>query len=369
MRLPAFQDLSKEQDEINNLPLDGNHLVTGPPGTGKTVMALYRAQILHIGGRPSNLLMFSNVLAQYTKLAAETLELDGTVRTFHSWFEGLWRKHYGGQPPVAKPADRWSYDWAQILSRFLADPPPANLLGDLLLDEGQDVPPEFYGLARYLARHATVFADENQKLYAHNSTLKEIRSNLGRDVTEHRLTRNYRNSREIALLAKHYYCGAPTGVPELPSRRGPKPTLTRYGKLNDFVEYLARYEATFSDKQIGVACYRSKLQKKLMSRLATKGTTHAPETYISREADHRKVRFDTPGIKILNYQSIKGLEFDTLFVPELQEYSQDPSASAPRMLFYVLVSRARDELHLSCSGEGPEPPLVADVPTDLLERR
>jgi Cdc6-like AAA superfamily ATPase len=66
MKLPSYQDLSKEQDRINNLPLEGSYLVTGPPGTGKTVMALYRAQMLSKRNAKAQLLMYSRLLSQYT---------------------------------------------------------------------------------------------------------------------------------------------------------------------------------------------------------------------------------------------------------------------------------------------------------------
>ena len=75
VRLPAFEDLSKEQDLIYNLDLDGNHLVTGPPGTGKSIMALYRAQVLSFDEREPAVLMYNNVLQQYTKQAAEQVSI------------------------------------------------------------------------------------------------------------------------------------------------------------------------------------------------------------------------------------------------------------------------------------------------------
>lgn len=41
--LPKYSELTDQQRVIVNLPLDKNHLVTGAPGTGKSVIAIYRA--------------------------------------------------------------------------------------------------------------------------------------------------------------------------------------------------------------------------------------------------------------------------------------------------------------------------------------
>ena len=37
--LPAAGDLSEEQEDIEDLELDGQHLIIGGPGTGKSVLS------------------------------------------------------------------------------------------------------------------------------------------------------------------------------------------------------------------------------------------------------------------------------------------------------------------------------------------
>jgi len=42
-KLPNYGDLNKEQDKVLALPKDGQFLIVGGPGTGKSVVALLRA--------------------------------------------------------------------------------------------------------------------------------------------------------------------------------------------------------------------------------------------------------------------------------------------------------------------------------------
>lgn len=367
MKLPSFQELSKEQDGVYTMPLEGNFLVTGPPGTGKTVMALYRAQALAIDDRESQILMHSKVLKQYASLAAKEVDALGSVHTFHSWFWAFWRKHYGRRVPKVD-SDPWAFDWHAIAAHFSANPPPADTLSDLLIDEGQDLSPSFYQLVKMMSANTTVFADENQKLFPDNSTLEEIRRSLGRHTQVFELTRNYRNTKEIAQLAAWFYCGSPTGIPEPPDREGDVPVLRSHGSLNDFVDSTARYAKTYSDRMIGVVAPSKATQRRLFNRLSARDLPNPVQTYVSGSADHAEVDFSRPGIVVLNYWTIKGLEFDTLFVPELQQVTQDPTSAEARMRFYVVLSRARNELYLSYTGSEAEPRIVVDIPTELLER-
>lgn len=359
MRLPAFEDLSKEQDLIYNLDLDGNYLVSGPPGTGKSVMALYRAQVLAFDEREPHVLMFSNVLQQYTSGAAAEVDIAGHVTTFHKWFWAFWKAQYRTSPPTMT-GNSYSVDWDEVPQRFLSKPPDVGSLADLIVDEGQDLALGFYRIARFIARNITVFADENQQLWDENTTLMEIETAIG--AAEHlQLRRNYRNTAEIAAVAAKFYVGTPTGIPDEPVRRGEKPTLRRHASTQDFADYVVRYASGRTNLNIGVACPDAATQKRLVGLLEAKRLSIPVQAYISADRSRKVLDFDKPAITVIHYRSLKGLEFDTLFVPELQRVTADATSAATRMMFYVVMSRARDELHLSWSGAGGAPAIVTGL--------
>ena len=362
MRLPSYQDLSKEQDRINDLPADGRHLVIGPPGTGKTVMALYRASMLKKRRRKALLLMYSRLLMQYTESAAADLLLDGQVTTFYSWFSTFYRRNYGTSAPEMAP---YVYDFAHILAQVNASPPRSQHITDLLVDEGQDLPREFYMLTPMVAPNVTVFADDNQRLTDNNSTVDQIKS-YGRFGEIHKLTRNYRNTREIATLAAEFYTGLKSGVPSLPTRQGEHPTLRRFSGRKDFVDYLLRYERNNPERTIGVASPTAKGRDRIV-RLLSDQTVNPVQHYVGGQgANAQKVDFERPGIVVVHYKSAKGLEFDTLFLPDLDEYASSLDTPETRMTFYVLLSRAREELHLSYAG-ATKPRIAEMFPPHLVE--
>jgi superfamily I DNA/RNA helicase len=364
MRLPAYQDLSREQDKINNLPLNGSYLVVGPPGTGKTVMALYRASMLAEKGEPLQILMHSRLLSQYTSDAAEELSVQAHVETFSRWLFRFWLQHYNKRYPQVR---KYVADWNEILKQLNQNPPPKSQIPHLVVDEGQDIAPGFYLVAQHVAKRMTVFADENQRISDDNSALSDIRCYSGLTAT-HKLTRNYRNTKEIADLARHFYTGLQTGIAESPERSGEIPRLLHHPTPEKSAEFILRYEKNHRDKDIGVLVPDIKTRNQLRKLLEGK-TVHPLEVFVGGQgSDAEPLSFGAPGIKLLCYASAKGLEFDAVFLPELQNFRTDPRTPDFKMMMYVLVSRARDDLFLMYSGEG-EAAAVAALPKETLRTR
>jgi superfamily I DNA/RNA helicase len=362
LKLPSYQLLSKEQDRINGLPLTGSYLVAGPPGTGKSVMALYRASLLQKKKRQVRVLMFSRLLKMYANSAIGSLKLDNaSVLTMHQWIPQYFREHFGGSPPKKS---QWEFDWQAIMVRLQEDGVKVDS-PNVVVDEGQDLPKEFYMVARLASDHLTVFADENQRITDTTCKLDEIRTYAGiKECFE--LRRNYRNTREIAALAAHFYTGLPTGIPDPPERSGPKPVLHAAATLADEIEYVARYERNNSDTEIGVLL-PSQRHVALFERDLRRKTKNEVRTYVRRGSKApADIDFDKPGILLLTYWSAKGLEFDTVVLPALAEATLDPALPETSMMLYVLISRARENLYFTYSGSG-EPPLVQLLPKELLQ--
>ena len=368
MNLPVLQDLSKEQLEIYGLPLKGTYLVSGPPGTGKSVMAVYRAQMQQERAPDVQvrLLMFNNTLKSYTSGAAESQGVGGAVETFHRWLPNAYRSWAGESIPRVS---KWSYDWDRVVPRVIMSPPPAEAKPFLLIDEGQDLPPGFYTVVRLVTDSFTVFADENQTLTEDNSTLTSIRDNarIGSD-DEMSLKRNYRNTREIAELARVFYTGLATGMPELPTKLGDRPVLKRTRDIEEAADYIARYEGNHPLERVGVLVPDTATLDEFDRAFARRGLKNKHEFYSSKQWKRSGLDFSRPGIKMMCYQSAKGLEFDAVFIPELQRFQGDRTDDRATMQLYVLISRARERLYLTYSGH-VEPAIIADLPPDLIEQQ
>ncbi|MFF0450628.1 DNA helicase [Streptomyces sp. NPDC004609] len=358
----TYLDLTPAQRNLlDALPFTGNHLVDGPPGSGKSLLAAQRALMTALTGTPTVLLTRSNLLRQSLAPLVEALGSEDagvTVATAHSWLAG-W---YGEGAPRAD--DGW-YDWPAFYERAALGESPGGL--SLVVDEGQDLPPAFYRLCRLLGVGVTVFADECQRLTDTQSTLAEIERGLG-VCARHGLGGNHRNTRQIAELAAHFHTGA--APPALPERIGPRPRLHRLAGPEAVTELLVSLVRERPGHSVGVVVNSTRTQFELITRLERRAPELKPQMYTA-QATHGRYRtldLSRPGPVVVHRASAKGLGFDTVVVPDTEtDAAADPTSAGLRMAYYVLATRARRELHLGFAG-ADEPVVLADIARDVLVR-
>jgi len=279
--------------------------------------------------------------------------------------------------PPSSDKDTNEIDWTEVAKHIMEnerDVPDSMLeLGTLLVDEGQDFPPGFYKTLRQISALSAdpdrkvahplrcfVLADENQQITEQNSTLKQIAEALKiGDENKYLLLDNFRNSKEIAELARQFF--ADVGVlPRLPSRSSATPSYACVNSHSEVVQRIKIWLTNNPGQEIGVLVFSDATRSSLVTALqgalgGMRGREITVQTYSWKTRQENKagdLLFDTPDVvTVLNAQSCKGLEFDAVFIIDLHEaqiglYGPDRF----KMQMFVAVSRGREWVSLLDSG-------------------
>lgn len=371
-KLPGEEELNKDQDRILDLPENGQFLIVGGPGTGKSVVALLRAMKFHKNNNYV-FLTYNHVLNSATK---QLVNLDLTTLTIKSWFCKMYHHFTGEDVPEDQP---YKYDYNGVIKKFQSlEMEPRSL--HLIIDEGQDMPVKFYESLMHAGyENFFVVADQNQQITEENSSRQELMDILGIDRDEViELTQNFRNSYPTALLASHFFTDPASPAPDLPPESKSAlgtPILYEYEHFDDSVRMILR-EADRDDRNlIGVVvANNSKRDNYVNALLSMDVTLDNPRprisTYSSKDKQDVTLDFTRGGVVVLNDRSIKGLEFDVVFiiVDGLQIFNNDIDGMKKR--FYVMCSRAIKKLVL-VKGKGYDGGIIQILPEDesVLKRQ
>ena len=338
----------------HNIPVCSNALIVGPSGTGKKTIALYRAKLIHDLGRPVEVLTYSRCQSAYLQGAACALGLEDNISTFHNWFGSFYRRCHGTRPPEVR---EFEYDWPRILRALAASPHPKASLPHLVIMEAQDLPSGFWMVVPHLARHVTAFADDTSCIYgARGASLQEIIAALGPGAALIRLTRNYRNTFEIAALATSFVGEAGFGAPDLPVRHGALPVVWKVSGVAASVDLMVRYEHEHAELELGILVPTSRMGKTILERMEGRTVNRVQSCFGGSLSGAEPPVFAVPGIRVCTSSSAKGLEFDTVFLPEFQTYSRRMDPPHFRGLMYSMLSRARSDVFIFYSGNEPLEP-------------
>ena len=99
MRLPTWDELIsvKEQLDILEHPLDQSLFVVGPPGCGKTVLAVQRAQMVAEQTPSVEIVTYNRMLRRLLSLLSSSAESASTMQSF-VWTD--YRDRVNADPPT-----------------------------------------------------------------------------------------------------------------------------------------------------------------------------------------------------------------------------------------------------------------------------
>jgi len=384
--LPGINELSKEQEAVNYLDREGKHLIVGGPGTGKSVVALLRTRLLAANKEDYQFLVYNVLLEK----ASRQLYPDLKSARWISWFNSIYKSLFRKSPPK-RSTDCADIMWDQVINHIL----DSNVLPlqskYMVMDEGQDMPPGFYEALMALgAENIFVAADQNQQITEYNANLKQLRETLNIDQDEViKLKENFRQKDKgyhVALLADAFYPDDPgTTRPELPQKTSTEtPLLYTYPheKFEVLIERIIKIVERNPKELICIIVPKDDTRKKyfnglnkVMDRLQNVVGDINISTYYSGIAqidprELKKIRFDQGGIMVINYKSCKGLEFDTVFIADINDFYFDQGSDATKRIFYVMVARARERVFLLCEAK-KYCPVEKILPNDktILQRK
>lgn len=315
--LPTFTQLTNNQ----RLALEESDAIalSGGPGTGKTVVSLWR----HI--RNHKLHNIDSLLLTYTK-------------TLQYYLKQTAKRESTSAAKNIKRTQKWTYKSNK--SNF----------DEIIIDEAQDVPIGMYHTIKRYADDVSYGADEAQSLYKDGCSGRDLQ-NLFVNNEAYELSQNFRNSKEILQFTKSVFSDIyiPHNVVSSSRLTGRKPylqVLGRYDFEDTVIENIMEIAEEFSEgtHNIGVLV-PSERQVNLYYDLLNRRTTCSK--YHSNMDDFETLE----RVHVTTFKSAKGLEFDTVIIPGFDSYNWFINNTKGRFTendYYVALTRAKLNLFLMC---------------------
>jgi len=345
--------LDDDQKKVFTLPIDKDHLVKGPPGSGKTNLLLLRAKQL-IGSNYPNV-----VVVVHTRTLQEFLRSGGPnygiphdkILTFRKLGSDLLFRNGAS---ITLPSD---FQKARdMLAEALQAQMNANRLNKeyscIFADEAQDFLPEEIAVLRKLGQRFFGVADSRQKIYKGQDSVAKLES----ETNTVKLRFHYRNGIKICTIADGL-AKSPTGEPTLvetskydePKAPSSVEVICRPSLAAQCSELLARLGTqlkAYPGELIGVACPRGEDLTDVITAL--RSSPYAGQV-VAQTSEEGYVPFEpAKDICTSKLHSAKGLEFRAFHILAAEGLKKFPMQ---RELAFMGVTRAKTSLCIYHSGD------------------
>lgn len=319
-------ELDDYQVQIINKRTDNSFIVKGCAGSGKSILALWKARQIQEENKGTFIfIVFTKALRQYM--------LDGIRQ-------------------IGLKSNNVDYLW----NWEKRDCPPADYI---IVDEAQDFSKEDILRFKEKAKKALLlYGDSAQQLYKFikdktTVSMEEIAVHTGFSLEQ--LVFNHRLPKKIARLAE--YINSEQDELELKCKNegAEKPKILEYPSLDAQLIAIAEIIKNRNFEDVGILFRYNKDVEYAYSFLQNIGVN--VEAKFGKEMT---LDFTSDNPKIMTYHSSKGLQFEAVFLPKCN--ISDPTDNNP---LYVAVTRTYQSLYIMHSGDLS--PLFDSVPTNLYE--
>lgn len=209
-----MQVMDLQQEQIARSMGDGHRVIHGVAGSGKTMILIYRAQLLAAAARadrPILVMCFNRTLADRIDALLRQRGVDERVqvRTFHAWCQDMVRSYQLTVPPALR-GEAYFEALANVVERGVATGlVPAGQYTALMIDEAHDFKDAWLRIATRMVAPGTdsllVLYDDAQSIYQKQRRRKFNFSSVGIEARGRTsiLKLNYRNTAEVLALAMH----------------------------------------------------------------------------------------------------------------------------------------------------------------------
>lgn len=318
-RLPEVHNLTPDQQQA----VDETDCIcmSGGPGTGKTVVNLWRhIRNYDLGATRSLLLTYTKTLEHYLRASAMPIneEAANNISRTKLWTYGNNRNHYD----------------------------------EIIIDEAQDVTIDRYEIINNHAEKVSYSADINQAVFLSqeqvNNLLNQLKD-LFPDNEEFELTKNFRNSREILLFTKSIFPSLfiPQGTINDARTTGIKPIVQLVGwDIEEIVEKTMEIVIEY-----GTETHNIGILVPSVNQVNQYYDLISQYTVCSKFQNEMDAFNDLENIHITTFKSAKGIEFDTVIIPKFDSYQWflDNTEIITENDYYVALTRAKINLFLICN--------------------
>lgn len=340
-------ELDDEQLDVISLPPDGNFLVVGPPGSGKTNLLLLRASYLVDAQRPNvAVLMFTRSLREFVVRGSSVYAVaEDKIQTIMRWTQRIIREHGSEVPREGMSFDEFRRAHAEAVKAiFDAKPAFQHHLDCILVDEVQDCLPEEIELFFLAAKNVFFVGDHRQQIYEKNALLDSLKKR----VEKKELSKHYRNGEAICRVAD--IIGKNFGEPPLLGscnydETKAKSSVTFEACKNDadlfqkLAARLAQQLKAYPDELIGIACPKNDDVRKV--RAAVEALPQL-KRHLLDDGEVVDVFDPEKRICLCTMHDAKGLEFRAMHLAFVEHVTR--MGDTQKRLCFTSVTRAKTSL-------------------------